>query len=225
MSKSAFLFIEVLQNSCQLYVKDKKWFLQTEQWYYLGAVRERITSARMHNWFLLNVSVSVWLLCFVLLVQETEMGLPKRHSMLQWLCRKLLSPCNFLETVGLPKILQSECSTTISFAALHIPTLPYTWDVIALYYHIFALSSCTNAVLTLGILPKPWDSWIAYAIWLWISIMLIFMQMTVWSQAAQRGSHHLLCRMMFAYWCWLLSVRLGYFVASYKADAYNCSSA
>lgn len=90
MSKSTFLFIEALQNSCQLYIKDKKWFLQTEQWYYLGAVRERITSARTHNWSVLNVSVNVRLLCFVLLNQETEMGLPKRHSMLQWLCRKLL---------------------------------------------------------------------------------------------------------------------------------------
>lgn len=151
MSKSAFLFIEVLQNSCQLYVKDKKWFLQTEQWYYLGAVRERITSARMHNWFLLNVSVSVWLLCFVLLVQETEMGLPKRHSMLQWLCRKLLfhlvtslkqlvclrfynlgAPLQFpLQHCTFPPCLILEMLlhfTTIFLHCLLAPTLCWPWE-------------------------------------------------------------------------------------------------
>lgn len=60
-------------------------------------------------------------------------------------------------------------------------------EILLHYYSIFALSPCSNAVLTLGILPEPWVSWMDFVIWWWISMMLLIMQMLAWSQAVQRG--------------------------------------
>ena len=136
VSKSTFLFVEAPQNSISCTLREKVISANSAAMTnrYLHVVREKVTSARMHQWCVLNVSVNMRFLCFVLLIQETEMGLPKRDLMLQWLYKKTpFSPCNFLEMVGLPKILQSECSTTISFAALRISTLLYTQDLVALY--------------------------------------------------------------------------------------------
>lgn len=83
--KSTFLFMEAPQNSYQFYIKEKKsdFCKQCSDDCYLRVVRERITSAKMHHSSVLNVSMNMRFLCFVLLIQETELGLPKRDLMLQ----------------------------------------------------------------------------------------------------------------------------------------------
>lgn len=77
--------MEAPQNSYQFYIKEKKsdFCKQCSDDCYLRVVRERITSAKMHHSSVLNVSMNMRFLCFVLLIQETELGLPKRDLMLQ----------------------------------------------------------------------------------------------------------------------------------------------
>lgn len=85
-------------------------------------------------------------------------------------------PCSFLEMVGLPKTFMISvlhynflCSTAHFHPALFLRSF-------CTYYNIFALS-CSNAVLTMGILPKPWVSWMDFIDIHSHITTLIFMQM------------------------------------------------
>lgn len=157
-------------------------------------------------------------LCFVLCIQETKMGLPKRGLML------LLS---HLEMVHFPKnftiwVLHYDgfCTTAHFNPALYLRAYCnyhyslYIYKHINIIYiwtqthahtcmYIFLLQCCADPGNLAWALYEPMDT----VIWL-----LIFMQMLAWSQAVQRGAYHLLSGMMFAYGCWLLSGRLSCFL-------------
>lgn len=116
--KAWFLFTKALQISYHLYLKGEKRVISAECSHdcCLCVVREQITNARMHQWSILNVSMNMRFLCFVLyIIQETEMRLAKRDLML------LLS---HLEIVSFPKnftVWMLHCDSFCNTACFHPP--------------------------------------------------------------------------------------------------------
>lgn len=94
-------------------------------------------------------------------------------------------------------LLQSMCSITIFFVALHISTLLCTLNLVHLLLYVVTLQQCFVDPGNLA-----WS----------LSDLNGLFNMTVNTNKVQTGPYYLLCGVRFAYRCWLLSARLSCFV-------------